>query len=84
MVLRLPILYGKTEWNGESTLHCLIDVVRGTKEVKMDGLQKRYPTLVDDVARVLKDMVVLGADALVGGYYHFASQTMMTKFEMCG
>jgi S-adenosylmethionine synthetase len=41
IILRVPILYGKTEWNGESAVNLLIDIVKGEKKVDMDGLQSR-------------------------------------------
>jgi S-adenosylmethionine synthetase len=40
-ILRVPILYGKTEWNAESAVNVLIDIVKGEKIVKIDGLQSR-------------------------------------------
>ena len=48
--------YGKTEYNAESAVNILIDVVKVQKQVKMDHWSPRYPTNVEDVARVLLDI----------------------------
>ncbi|EIW69634.1 hypothetical protein TREMEDRAFT_68791 [Tremella mesenterica DSM 1558] len=61
-VLRVPILYGRTEYNAESAVNIIRDVVedQSGKQYKMDHVQRRYPTNVDDVARVLFDLTHLG------------------------
>lgn len=63
VVLRVPVLYGKTEWNGESAVNTLLDVVMNEaqkEKVEMDAWSIRYPTNTADVGRVLKD--------IAGGY----------------
>lgn len=65
--LRVPVLYGKAEHNSESAVNVLVDGVRKAatgEQVKMDDWATRYPTLVDDVAKVL--------EGLVGTCSHFA------------
>jgi dTDP-4-dehydrorhamnose reductase len=41
----------------------------------------RYPVCVDDAARVIRDIVK--KDGL-SGIFHFSSERMMSKYEMCG
>lgn len=56
-ILRVPVLYGDVQYNAESAITILLDVVldvaKGEKEVKMDAWALRRPTNVADVARVL-------------------------------
>lgn len=59
VVLRVPVLYGDVERNSESSVNTLLDAVwnrDGKKAVEMDAWSIRYPTNVEDVARVLKDV----------------------------
>lgn len=57
-VLRIPILYGRTEYNAESAVNVLRDVVedQSGKTYKMDARQTRFPTNVEDIGRVLYDL----------------------------
>lgn len=48
--------YGPVEKNSESAVNILIDVVKAQQQVKMDDWSPRYPTNVQDVARVLLDI----------------------------
>ncbi|CAK9786934.1 NAD(P)-binding protein [Cutaneotrichosporon oleaginosum] len=56
--LRVPVLYGRAEYNGESAVNVLVDVVQDQsgKTYTMDDYQIRNPTCVEDVARVLYDL----------------------------
>ncbi|KAI7871721.1 RmlD-like substrate binding domain-containing protein [Spinellus fusiger] len=86
IVLRVPILYGETEYNGESAVNVLIDAIQKTsKVVEMDNVCNRYPTHVQDVARVIKDLLVKRIDSNedISGIFHFSSQHVMTKYTMC-
>ncbi|GAB5591353.1 hypothetical protein Unana1_06253 [Umbelopsis nana] len=85
-ILRVPILYGKAEYNGESAVNTLVDVVMNqSKTAKMDDVAIRYPTNVEDVARVLADLTSAkleqGKD--IKGVYHFSSEKPYTKYTMC-
>ena len=55
----LAFRYGPVEANNESAINILIDVVRAQKKVNMDHWSTRYPTHVQDVARVLVDVGAL-------------------------
>ncbi|GMK58800.1 hypothetical protein CspeluHIS016_0602420 [Cutaneotrichosporon spelunceum] len=56
--LRVPVLYGRAEYNAESAVNVLVDVVKDQsgKTYTMDDYQIRNPTCVEDVARVLFDL----------------------------
>ncbi|KAI9469939.1 MAG: hypothetical protein EXX96DRAFT_644705 [Benjaminiella poitrasii] len=86
VILRVPILYGKTEYNSESAINTLIDVVLNhDKAATVDNVSSRYPTNVEDVARVLKDLSVtkLKDHKNIKGIYHFTGQECMTKYQIC-
>ncbi|CEP07814.1 hypothetical protein [Parasitella parasitica] len=69
VILRVPILYGCTEYNGESAINVLIDVVLNHgKAALVDNVASRYPTNVEDVGRVLKDL---------------AAEESVTKYQVC-
>ncbi|OCF55330.1 dTDP-4-dehydrorhamnose reductase [Kwoniella mangroviensis CBS 10435] len=82
-VLRVPILYGKTEYNAESAVNILRDVVedQSGKKYKMDAYQVRFPTNVEDVARVLFDLSHL--DKPLPSILHYATPSpALTKYDM--
>ncbi|KAK9471199.1 uncharacterized protein V1510DRAFT_420735 [Dipodascopsis tothii] len=86
-VLRVPVLYGKAEYNAESAVNILMDVVLNEAKkpkVDMDNWSVRYPTNVDDVARVLRDLSeTILAGAAVPPVLHFSSEQKYTKYEIC-
>ncbi|KAI8065289.1 hypothetical protein BC940DRAFT_304659 [Gongronella butleri] len=85
-ILRIPILYGEVEFNGESAVNMLIDVLKNTSKTSvMDHYCVRYPTNVNDVAHVIKDLVEAKVDQgrPIAGTYHFSAEEAMTKYEMC-
>ncbi|OCF41201.1 dTDP-4-dehydrorhamnose reductase [Kwoniella heveanensis CBS 569] len=84
VVLRVPILYGKVEYNGESAVNLLRDVVedQSGKTYKMDAYQVRFPTNVEDVGRVLYDIAHLNKS--LPPILHYGSPgTRTTKYGMC-
>ncbi|KAJ2778784.1 hypothetical protein GGI15_004073 [Coemansia interrupta] len=85
-VLRVPLLYGQVEYPGESAVDVLLGPVRDpSKQTKMDDIQDRFPTCVDDVARVLVDMVQMGVgadNARMRGIFHVSAEERMTKYAM--
>ena len=53
----LGIRYGEVEYNAESAVNILLDVVRDkSKKANMDDVQVRFPTHVEDVGRVLRQI----------------------------
>ncbi|KAI9307543.1 RmlD-like substrate binding domain-containing protein [Cunninghamella echinulata] len=86
IILRVPILYGQVEYNGESAVNILIDVVKNNaKKAEMDNVCIRYPTNVDDIGRVIKDLAVKKIEngSSINGVYHFTAEEKFTKFDMC-
>ncbi|KAG0243317.1 hypothetical protein BGX31_010910 [Mortierella sp. GBA43] len=85
IILRVPILYGPTEYNGESAVNALIDSVQSGKETSMDHYAVRFPTNVADVARVIKDLSnrVRHEKVFISGVLHFSAEESFTKYEMC-
>ncbi|KAK9463802.1 uncharacterized protein V1516DRAFT_619142 [Lipomyces oligophaga] len=59
IVLRLPVLYGATEYESESAINCLIDVVMNREQklqAVIDDWQLLYPTNTTDTARVIYEI----------------------------
>ncbi|KAJ2378532.1 hypothetical protein IW150_000737 [Coemansia sp. RSA 2607] len=85
-VLRVPLLYGQVEYAGESAVDVLLGPVRDTsKQTKMDDIQDRFPTCVEDVARVLLDMAQAGIGAdnkRMHGIFHLSAKERMTKYAI--
>ncbi|ORZ13282.1 hypothetical protein BCR42DRAFT_330960 [Absidia repens] len=83
IILRVPILYGDVQFNGESAVNLLVDAVKDhAKPTDMDNYCLRYPTNVDDVGRVIRDIAEKGKT--IEGTYHFSAGEMLTKYDMCG
>ncbi|MBW0530157.1 hypothetical protein O181_069872 [Austropuccinia psidii MF-1] len=81
--LRVPVLYGEAERNDESAINVLVDGVKKASEgekVKMDDWATRFPTLVDDVARVLEEISTYKQD--LPPLLNFSSQTQYTKYSI--
>ncbi|KAJ1647029.1 hypothetical protein J3B02_000038 [Coemansia erecta] len=93
-VLRVPLLYGRFEYESESAVSVLLDPARDTSKVtQVDAVQTRFPTCIDDISRVLIDMVEINSRILdddkssdskgVQGIFHISSTQSMTKYDMC-
>lgn len=89
VVLRVPVLYGPTEPddnNKESAVNVLMDALwKSQKEtVKMDDWAIRYPTNVQDVARVCVDIAkYCSVNKESPRILQFSSEDRMTKYEIC-
>ncbi|CAG8542938.1 9400_t:CDS:10 [Paraglomus brasilianum] len=86
VILRIPILYGPAETPKESAVNELILIVKDTSAVvNMDHRQKRYPTHVADVARVILDIAVkrIEEKQTMDNIFHFSAELQLTKYEMC-
>ncbi|KAJ1925113.1 hypothetical protein LPJ71_000289, partial [Coemansia sp. S17] len=86
-ILRVPVLYGPTEYAAESAVNVLVDVVKSGAGAQMDAWQARFPTCTEDVARVLVDLSEISVGAVgegVAGIFHFSAAEKMTKYDMCG
>lgn len=92
IILRVPVLYGTANENSESAVNTLVDSVwkaqDGEAGVKMDDWALRYPTNTEDVARVLRDIVIKylkerGHILQLPKILQYSSEDRMTKYEMC-
>ncbi|KAK0558144.1 Vacuolar protein sorting-associated protein vps5 [Tilletia horrida] len=91
--VRVPVLYGRTAAgkNDESAVNVLLNAIRppadpALPKKKMDACAVRYPTNVDDVARVLVDLVkkyrATSDSEQVPEILHFSATEAMTKYDM--
>ncbi|KAL2835934.1 hypothetical protein BJY01DRAFT_222757 [Aspergillus pseudoustus] len=92
LVVRVPVLYGTANDNSESAVNTLVDAVWKAQDenagVKMDDWAQRYPTNTEDVARVLRDIVIKylkerGRILELPKILQFSSEDRMTKYEIC-
>ncbi|EGG23100.1 methionine adenosyltransferase regulatory beta subunit [Cavenderia fasciculata] len=86
-ILRVPVLYGQVENLKECSVTMVANQIINKKKeelVEIDNSQIRYPTLVDNVARVGYDLIGLGdvTNQLQGGIYHYTGNEKMTKYDM--
>ncbi|NQZ59749.1 MAG: sugar nucleotide-binding protein, partial [Lentisphaeraceae bacterium] len=83
-ILRVPVLYGKVEYPGESAVITLIQSVIKKESTVQDHWSARYPTYVNDIAVALKDFAPLFKnDVSLSATYHFSGNEEVTKFEIC-
>ncbi|POW11962.1 hypothetical protein PSHT_08226, partial [Puccinia striiformis] len=81
--LRVPVLYGKAESNKESAINILLDGVKKAAEgqrVLMDDWATRFPTLVEDVAKVL--VALAEYKEPLPPILHFSSEKEYTKYTI--
>ncbi|KAE8151482.1 hypothetical protein BDV25DRAFT_92163 [Aspergillus avenaceus] len=92
LVLRVPVLYGTAQNNSESAVNILLDAVWKSQDenagVKMDDWAQRYPTNTEDVARVVRDIVIRYIKERtrlkeMPKILQFSSEDRMTKYEIC-
>jgi S-adenosylmethionine synthetase len=83
IILRVPVLYGSVLFNGESAVNILVDAIQTKKPISMDHFQRRYPTNVLDVAKVLLSIVEQSEQKKLQGVYHFTAKECMTKYDIC-
>lgn len=84
-ILRVPILYGDVETLSESAVTVIAQTLienRG-RDVVLDAWQTRFPTLVDDVAVVLRQLIDYKTrNPAFGGTLHWSGDEPMTKYDM--
>lgn len=84
-VLRVPVLYGDVENLGESVVTDLARQIREAKgqPLTLEDWATRYPTCVDDLAVVLRQMVERRlAQPDFRGTFHWSGDEPFTKFGM--
>ncbi|GAM36338.1 D-lactate dehydrogenase [Talaromyces pinophilus] len=91
VVLRVPVLYGPTEYNGESAVNIILDAIEKSKDananLKMDDWARRFPTNTQDVGRVCNDIAVRYIKdkhnlKSLPKILHFSAEEDMTKYEI--
>lgn len=91
VVLRVPVLYGAAEYNGESAVNVILDAVEKSKDpnanIKMDDWARRFPTNTQDVGRVCNDIAVRYIRdkqnlKSLPKILHFSAEEDMTKYEI--
>jgi dTDP-4-dehydrorhamnose reductase len=85
--LRVPLLYGNVEYLDESSVTVIAQNMlnaRGSeKKLSMDHWALRYPTLTDDVAVVLRQMLEHHwSKSPLTAIYHWSNNEVLTKYEM--
>ncbi|KNC47629.1 methionine adenosyltransferase 2 subunit beta [Thecamonas trahens ATCC 50062] len=84
-ILRVPILYGSIESLGESALTAIAEPLRDlehdTRPLLIDNWAARFPTHVDDVARVIAALLALPV-ADLAGTLHFSGSEQTTKYKV--
>jgi len=85
-ILRVPILYGSVESLEESAVTTLtLKMLDAKPDEKLifEDWATRYPTLTDDIADVLRQMLLYCENkAPLNGIYHWSADEAMTKYEM--
>jgi dTDP-4-dehydrorhamnose reductase len=87
-VLRVPVLYGRTDDLAESAVTVLVDAVRkaaadGAEPVSVDAWAKRVPTLVDDVAIAVRQLCERRLrHCALSGTWHWSGPDVLTKYDM--
>lgn len=85
-ILRIPILYGDVEHLEESAVisltRKLLDA-ESVEKITVENWAIRHPTLTDDVADVICQMLAYADDhATLKGIFHWSSNEAMTKYDM--
>ncbi len=76
-IIRLPLLYGYNhEFDKDTLLKIVIKSLSNGKKLLLENKRIKYPTLIDDIARALLE--VIKGD--LRGIFHFSSQEALTKF----
>jgi S-adenosylmethionine synthetase len=82
-VLRVPVLYGQVETLEESAITTIAKDLFIDQKTQVDHWAVRYPTLVDDVAVVCRQMIEhKGRNNRFSGTYHWSGNQPFTKYEI--
>jgi len=78
MVVRIPLQYGYSQVPDDSMLLKIIARLKSGEPIEVDHWQYRYPTLTDDVAFALLDLIDLG----FRGTIHLRAPSRLTRLEI--
>ena len=82
-VLRVPALYGKVEFLGETSITQIAEQIRTPGSVSIDHWAIRCPTWVDDVAVVCRQLIAYYLrNSNCSGTFHWSADEPMTKYEI--
>jgi dTDP-4-dehydrorhamnose reductase len=82
-ILRVPILYGEVESLDESPVTLLAKEVINQQLRIYDHWGVRYPTLVDDVAYVIRQLIEYkSASPAFSGTFHWSGDEPFTRYQM--
>jgi S-adenosylmethionine synthetase len=85
-ILRVPVLYGKVEYIEESAALAIAGKIINAddgEQITAENWAIRYPTLTDDVADVIKQMLLYKETCpSFKGVFHWSGNEPMTKYEM--
>lgn len=77
-IIRLPLLYGyNCEFDKDTLLRRVVKNLSNEKDILLDNKRIKYPTLIDDVAKGLIEVIKEN----LRGIFHFSLQDALTKFE---
>jgi len=80
-ILRLGVLFGRVEFVDESAVITILKDVRSTKDKAVDDWGQRYPTFVDDVAVICRQMMQRRlSDGAMSGVWHWCGSERYTKY----
>ena len=82
-MLRVPALYGKVEFLGETSITQIAEQIRTPGSVSIDHWAIRCPTWVDDVAVVCRQLIAYYLrNSNCSGTFHWSADEPMTKYEI--
>jgi S-adenosylmethionine synthetase len=76
-ILRVSVLYGEVQDLGESAITVIAKALLSDQEVKADHWAPRNPILVDDIGKVILNML----GDMPAGIFHYCGENTMTKYE---
>ncbi|XP_071791072.1 methionine adenosyltransferase 2 subunit beta-like [Asterias amurensis] len=83
--LRVPVLYGDVEYLEESAITVLFKVLLDTSQpAAICDYQLRYPTHVQDIAAVCRQMadLYMKSPSAVKGIFHWSNDELVTKYSL--
>lgn len=78
MIVRMPLQYGYSQRDDDAFVLKVLAALRRGEEQELDDVQVRYPTLSDDVARAIGELLVRGER----GIFHLRGPTRLTRYGM--
>lgn len=86
IILRVPILYGSVERLDESSVTAIAAQLlesASTENITLENWAVRYPTLTDDVADIIRQLLLHSENHVhQRGIFHFSGNQAMTKYTM--